>query len=354
MNMNPLLEVENLRTRFATPRGDLMAVDGVSFSMEEGETLAIVGESGSGKSVLVRSVMNILPSVARVDPGSTIRLSGQDLTALPPARLRHLYGVEMGMVFQDPMTALNPVKRIGVQLTDPLRLHLGMGRRQARTRAIELLEQVGIPEPARRFDRFPHELSGGMCQRVTIAIALACRPRLLIADEPTTALDVTVQKQILDLLQDLQRETGMGMILITHDLAAAAGRADRIGLMYAGRLVELASSIEFFEQARHPYAAALMASIPKMENPSHTPLRAIEGRPPDLLVPPPGCRFAPRCTQAQTRCLEEDPGQLVADREHRWSCHFPHGSPEGLAALRSNQEAGHTVAGLALTNVEEP
>ncbi|MCD9624700.1 ABC transporter ATP-binding protein [Rhabdothermincola sp. EGI L10124] len=345
----PLLAVNGLSTRFATDRGELLAVDGVSFELDRGETLGIVGESGSGKSVLVRSIMNILPKAASVDPASEVLLDGRDVRGLTLAEARHFFGVEVAMVFQDPMTSLNPVKKVGQQLTEPLRYHLGLNRTDARSRAVELLGHVGIPHPERRLSQYPHELSGGMRQRVTIAIALSCEPKLLIADEPTTALDVTVQKQILDLLQSLQEETGMGMILITHDLGVVAGRADRIGVMYAARLSEMAPTRELFINPRHPYTTALMRSIPRVELPSHSTLEAIPGRPPDMVSPPPACRFAPRCPQAQPTCGEVDPGYVVLDGPaHQWCCHFPTGTPEGDEALRRNTEAGVTAAGLDL------
>jgi peptide/nickel transport system ATP-binding protein len=329
-----LLEVQDLTTRFATTRGDLVAVDRVSLTLERGETLGIVGESGSGKSVLVRSVMNILPRNAIVEPDSQIVLDGRNVRELTLADARHFFGVEIAMVFQDPTTSLNPVKKIGRQLTEPLRYHLKLDRAAARRRAIELLEHVGIPEPERRLSQYPHELSGGMRQRVMIAIAISCRPKLLIADEPTTALDVTVQKQILDLLQQLQQETGMAMILMTHDLGVVAGRTDRIGVMYAGRLVELTTTDELFTRPRHPYTVALMESIPRIELPSHTPLHPIPGRPPDMVSPPPGCRFAPRCAHAQPRCVQDDPGFVTTDGgPHQYCCFYPVEAEELDASL---------------------
>ena len=345
----PLLQVENLSTAFRTSRGILRAVDDVSFTLDKGETLGIVGESGSGKSVLVRSIMNILPRTAIIPPQTKVILEGRDTRKLSKAEAKHFWGTKIAMVFQDPMTSLNPVKKIGTQITDPLRFHLGMSKSAARTRATELLELVRIPEAAQRLNQYPHELSGGMRQRVVIAIALSCNPTLLVADEPTTALDVTVQKQILDLLETLQRDLQMAMILITHDLGVVAGRADRIAVMYAGRMVETADTPSLFRNMRHPYAEALLHSIPRLENPSHTRLDAISGRPPDMVKPPPGCRFAPRCRYAQDRCVTEPP-ELVTTNEpgHSFACFFPVGTPEGEAALAANLAAGMSATGLDL------
>jgi peptide/nickel transport system ATP-binding protein len=343
-----LVEVENLQVRFDTPRGRLRAVDGVSFSLRRGETLGIVGESGSGKSVLVRAIMNILPRGTIRPEDQRLVYAGRDVSTLTPAERKHFWGTEMAMVFQDPMTSLNPVRRIGIQLTESLRFHLGMSRSAANERAVELLTLVGIPEPERRLRQYPHELSGGMRQRVTIAIALACRPKLLIADEPTTALDVTVQKQILDLLDRLQAELGMSMILITHDLGVVAGRAHRTAVMYAGRIVEIADTVDVFEQTRHPYTRALLSSIPRLERESHQKLSVIAGRPPDVIGPRAGCAFAPRCQYAQPRCLEDDP-PLRGPSGHQFRCHFPVGTPEGEAALEANRAVEVTAAGLQLT-----
>ncbi|MGE0878420.1 MAG: ABC transporter ATP-binding protein [Acidimicrobiia bacterium] len=349
----PLLVVDGLATSFRTPRGLLRAVDGVSFTLDEGQTLGVVGESGSGKSVLVRTVMGLLPPTAIISDDSVVNLAGRDVRHLNPLEAKHFWGPEIAMVFQDPMTSLNPVKKIGVQLTEPLRYHLGLSRRSAESRALELMEQVGIPEPRRRLSQYPHELSGGMRQRVTIAIALSCEPRLLIADEPTTALDVTVQKQILDLLSSLQRERKMTMILITHDLGVVAGYADRVAVMYAGQIVESASTIELFDNVRHPYTEALLNSIPRVEQPSHTRLDAISGRPPDMTKLSLGCRFAPRCRYAQDECLSADPGLDEASgvTSHQFRCFFPVGSEKGAAALDRNRAAGRTATGLELQTV---
>ena len=303
----PLLRATDVRTAFRTPRGVLRVVDGVSLTLSEGETLGLVGESGSGKSVLGHTLMGLLTDGPGTEVTGTVLLGGQDVHALAPAARRALWGTEVAMVFQDPMTTLNPVKRVGAHLTESLRLHLGLGRADARDRAVALLRQVGIPDPARRAGQYPHELSGGMRQRVVIAMALACGPRLLIADEPTTALDVTVQKQILDLLQSLAEDLRMATVLISHDLATVAGRTDRVAVMYAGRIVEHAPTRSVFDRPRHPYTHGLLASVPRLDQPPHTVLPAIEGHPPDLLAPPSGCRFAPRCAAATERCTAETP-----------------------------------------------
>ena len=308
----PLLEVRDLRTWFATPRGTVHAVDGVSLTLERGRTLGIVGESGSGKTVLARSIMNLLPKRAAVPAGGEVRFEGEAISGLGVKQMRRRWGVEMAMVFQDPMTSLNPVVKIGQQITEALREHFSMRGREARATAVELLRSVGLPAPERRIDEYPHQLSGGMRQRVTLAIALSCGPKLLIADEPTTALDVTVQRQILDLLQRQQRERHMALILVTHDLGVVANRTDEIVVMYAGQVVEQAPTATLFGQTRHPYTEALLASIPRLEQPSHTPLRAIPGRPPDLVAVAAGCRFAPRCRYAQARCLTEPPDLVAA------------------------------------------
>ncbi|MCK0092525.1 ABC transporter ATP-binding protein [Rhodococcus sp. F64268] len=329
-----LLDVRDLRVWFDTPRGSVRAVDGVDLTVDPGRTLGIVGESGSGKSVLSRAVMKILPPSAQVHPAGEIRFNGVDLATVSPKKNKHLWGVDLSMVFQDPMTSLTPVMTIGRQLTETLRFHLGLDRAQAKAEAIRLLTLVGIPEPESRFAQYPHHLSGGMRQRVTIALAIACSPKLLIADEPTTALDVTVQQQILDLLQDLQQKSKMGMILITHDLGVVAGRADSIAVMYAGKVVEVGPTRELFAHMRHPYTRALIDAIPRLTHPSHAYLPSIPGRPPTIIDPPPGCSFAPRCFSAQSRCLIETPVLATSpdSREHSAACFFPLGTPAGESA----------------------
>ncbi|MGI8793679.1 MAG: ABC transporter ATP-binding protein [Acidimicrobiales bacterium] len=340
-NGDLLLEVKDLRTWFRTPRGIVRAVDGVDLSLERGKTLGIVGESGSGKTVLSRSIMRLLPKSTTLHPTGSVSFDGRDILALKPKQMQDIWGMEMAMVFQDPMTSLNPVVKIGRQITESLRHHLDVSRSDAKETAVALLTSVGIPEPIRRLNQYPHELSGGMRQRVTIAIALACGPKLLMADEPTTALDVTVQAQILDLLQKQQRERFMGMILVTHDLGVVAGRADEIAVMYAGQIVERAPAYELFTEMKMPYTEALLRSIPRVSNRSHTRLDAIGGRPPDLVNLPKGCRFAARCAYVQDKCREELPPLRPATSPgHEYRCWFPVGTPEGDAALKRNLESG--------------
>ncbi|MEV0043958.1 ABC transporter ATP-binding protein [Nocardia rhamnosiphila] len=347
----PALAVTDLRVWFDTQRGSVRAVDGVDLTVASGTTLGIVGESGSGKSVLARTVMNILPRNSTVRPGSRIEIEGRDIAELDRAEARALWGSRIAMVFQDPMTSLTPVLTIGAQLTETLRRHLPLSRADAARRAAELLTSVGIPDARKRLRQYPHNLSGGMRQRVAIALALACSPRLLIADEPTTALDVTVQHQILTLLARLQQENEMAMVLITHDLGVVAGRTDEIAVMYAGRVVEQAPTEELFRATRHPYTQALLRSIPRLAAPSHTRLEAIPGRPPTIIDPPPGCAFAPRCRYARPRCQTETPRLTAAPDEgprHRFACFYPAGTPAGEAALATNTAAGASAAGLPL------
>ncbi len=335
----PILQVDDLRTSFVTDRGLVRAVDGVSFELERGQTLGVVGESGSGKTVLSRSIMGLLPPM-RVHHSGTVRFSGHEISSLSSTELRDVWGTQIAMVFQDPMTALNPVLKVERQLTEGLRKRLGLDRKAAHDTAVALLESVGIPDPLRRLRVYPHELSGGMRQRVMIAIALACGPKLLLADEPTTGLDVTVQAQILDLLSDQQRERSMAMVLVTHDLGVVANRTDEIVVMYAGRVVEQAPTRELFEHTRMPYTEALLLSIPRLTDASHSRLRSIPGRPPDLANTPKGCKFAPRCPYAQPRCEEEEPPLRNAGPGHLFRCWFPVGSPEGEQAYASNLQAG--------------
>ena len=301
----PLLSIEGVSVSLPTPRGALKAVDNVDLAVAAGSTLGVVGESGCGKTMLSRAILQLLPKRARLS--GRVMFNGRDLAGLPPEALRRLRGPELAVVFQDPMTSLNPVLTIGTQLVETLQAHLDMDTPAAVRRGAELLAEVGIPAPEQRLRQYPHQLSGGMRQRVAIAIALSCEPRLLIADEPTTALDVTIQAQILDLLAREQRRRHMAMILITHDLGVVAGRTDEVAVMYAGRVVERAPTAALFARMRMPYTEALLAAIPKLDSPPHTPLPAIAGRPPDPTRPLPGCSFAPRCKYADGQCHESKP-----------------------------------------------
>jgi oligopeptide/dipeptide ABC transporter ATP-binding protein len=296
----PLLEVSDLRTYFYTREGAVKAVDGVSFSVDKGKTLGIVGESGCGKSVTALSIMGLLPKPPAKIVSGEVLFEGSDLVHLPEKRLEDLRGRDIAMIFQDPMTSLNPTLTIGTQITETLRRHYDMPKDQARRRAVELLEEVHIPNAAARLDDYPHRYSGGMRQRVMIAIAIACNPKLLIADEPTTALDVTVQAGILDLLEELREEYDMAMILITHDMGVVAEAADEVAVMYAGQIVEQATVLDLFDRPEHPYTEALLGALPQIEGEGirEGRLTAIPGRPPGLIDPPVGCRFAPRCPYA--------------------------------------------------------
>ncbi len=335
----PLLVVEGLKTHFKLPLGVVKAVDGVDISVDRGRTIGIVGESGSGKTVLARTIMRLVLG-ANVHTEGSVRYAGVDLLDVPTRKMRDYWGAEIAMVFQDPMTSLNPVVRIGRQVTEHLRHHLDLSKNEARETALALLKEVRIPEAEERLDAFPHQLSGGMRQRVCIAIAIACGPRLLFADEPTTALDVTVQHQIMNVLAREQRERDMGMVLVTHDLGVVAGRTDDIAVMYAGRIVEKAATRTLFDNVKHPYTEALLRSIPRTSQRSHTRLAAIVGRPPDLINPPTGCSFSPRCAYAQDKCFTEEPQLVEAGPNHEFRCHFPVGTPENRAAFEANVKKG--------------
>jgi len=310
-----LLEVDNLQTHFRTPDGVNRAVDGVSFQVREGETLAIVGESGCGKSVTANSILRLIPEPPGKIAGA-IWFQGRDLLALPERAMRDIRGNDISMIFQEPMTSLNPVLTIGRQLRETLRLHEGLERRAAEGRAVEMLNLVGIPEARRRLREYPHQLSGGMRQRVMIAMALACNPKLLIADEPTTALDVTIQAQILDLMRELKRTSGAAIILITHDLGVVAEVCDEVAVMYAGEIVERAPADALFEAPEHPYTVGLLASIPRLDQRAER-LAAIDGVLPDMTDPPVGCRFADRCPFVLEECRAAPPP--VVDLGGRWS-----------------------------------
>jgi peptide/nickel transport system ATP-binding protein len=319
-----LLRVRDLGVRFPTPRGELLALDGVSLDLKRGGTLAIVGESGSGKSVLSRSILRLLPASARVAPGAQIVFDGVDLLQQSQRALQQVRGRRIAMVFQDPMTALNPVRTIGSQLVEGLKLHLGLSGADAKRRAQQLIDQVGITSPERRLGQYPHELSGGMRQRVVIAMAIACEPELLIADEPTTALDVTVQAEILALLRRLQQERRMTVILITHDLGVAAGFAEEIAVMYAGQIVERAPTRAVFRQARMPYARALLKSIPRLDDAPHSALFTIAGRPPTLYgAAPDACRYAARCERRVAQCEAQQPALVSEVPGHAYRCWRP-------------------------------
>lgn len=318
----PLLAIEHLSLMFPTPQGEVQALDDVCLDLHRGRTLGLVGESGSGKSVLSRAILRLLPPSARWSPQGQVRFHGEDLLALGAKGMQKIRGRRIAMIFQDPMTALNPVRTIGSQLTEGLCLHLGLGRHEAEQRGQALLAQVGIPAPVSRMNQYPHELSGGMRQRVVIAMAIACEPELLIADEPTTALDVTVQAEILDLLRELQVQRQMAMLLITHDLGVAAGYCDDIAVMYAGQLVETASTEALFRRPRMPYTQALMASIPRLEDPPHSELQCIPGRPAVRQPQDRGCPFEPRCGHSQPRCLTEAP-PLTRSGDGYFRCHNP-------------------------------
>jgi len=318
-----LLKIENLTTSFATETGRLPAVENVSFHINRGESLGLVGESGCGKSVTALSIMRLLPKPAGRIDGGRVLLDDTDIIRLPAEEMRHIRGSRLAMIFQEPMTALNPVHTIGKQLREIFRLHENIRkRRQADEKAVELLKQVSIPDPVRRLKEYPHQISGGMRQRVMIAMALACDPDLLIADEPTTALDVTIQAQILDLIKTQQRQRGLTVLLITHDLGVIAETCDRVCVMYAGRIVETADVKTLFKQPAHPYTKGLLASIPRLENRRKTRLPIIPGMVPSLSELPAGCRFQNRCPQAQDICRVEEPPFLTINKNHAVACHF--------------------------------
>jgi peptide/nickel transport system ATP-binding protein len=325
----PLLEIDGLRVGFATEGGQVRAVDGVSLRIDGGQTVGVVGESGCGKSVTASSVLRLVPSPPGVMLGGAVRFEGRDILRLPREELTRLRGRDIAMIFQDPMTSLNPVFTVERQMGEVLGLRFGLDRAAARARSAGMLATVGIPDPGTRLDAYPHELSGGMKQRVMIAMALLCEPRLLIADEPTTALDVTVQAQILHLMRELQRRTGMALLFITHDMGVIAEMCDAVVVMYAGRVVERRPVVELFEAPRHPYTRGLLDSMPRRGVAHKAELPTIEGVVPSLLDPPPGCRFAARCRHrraldagAARRCVQEDP-ELVPDGDGAVACHHP-------------------------------
>lgn len=314
-----LLEIKDEKLSFFTPAGEVKALNGVSFSMNEGEVLGIVGESGSGKSVTTYSIMGLTAYPGKLI-GGTIYFNGHQIEKMSEKEMRKIRGNEVSIIFQDPMTSLNPVYTIGNQITEVIRLHTGKGKKEAYDRAKELLELVGINEPTKRLKQYPHELSGGMRQRVMIAIALACEPKLLIADEPTTALDVTIQAQILELMQELRQKLGMSIIMITHDLGVVASMCERIAVMYAGHIVEYGTADEIFYEPKHEYTKGLINSIPKLSAQEIERLVPIEGQPVDLLNPPAGCPFAPRCANCMKICLREMPPKTELSDTHYSHC----------------------------------
>ena len=322
--MTPLLSVTDLRVGFSTDDGIVQAVDGVSFDLAAGEVVAIVGESGCGKSVTAQSVIGLTRSPNATITGTAV-FDGRDLIAAEETELRSVRGEQIAVVFQDPMTSLNPVYRVGDQIAEMIRAHRGVSKREAMVRAVELLDAVGIPNADRRVRDYPHEFSGGMRQRVMIAMALSCGPQVLIADEPTTALDVTIQAQILELLRRLNRDRGVAVLLITHDLGVVAELADRVVVMYAGQVVEQAGVEELFDAPRHPYTHGLLGSIPRLDRPRPERLPQVPGQPPSLLAPPEGCRFAPRCDHAFAECVQPPP--LRDGAAHLTRCWLTEGVP---------------------------
>jgi peptide/nickel transport system ATP-binding protein len=323
VNAEPLLQADSVKVVFGTGGRRVAAVNGVDLTLLPGRTLGVVGESGSGKSVLARTMMGLVTDGDGVSVTGDIRFDGVDTRRLTRDTSRHFWGARIAMIFQDPMTSLTPVVKIGRQLEEPLRYHLSLSREEARERAVELLAQVGIPEPRRRLKEYPYALSGGMRQRVMIAIALSCGPKLLIADEPTTALDVTVQQQILNLLQRVQEASDMAMILISHDLGVVASRTDDVAVMYGGRIVERAPTRDLFREPRHPYTHALLASVPRRTDPSHTRLLTIGGRPIVPIEGRVGCSFAPRCPRATHECTTTDPPLVETSPGHSLECFHP-------------------------------
>ena len=318
--MAGLLQVKDLRTHFFTDEGVVRAVDGISYDVEEGETMGLVGESGCGKSVSALSILRLIPSPPGKIVGGEVWFDGRDLLKVNEEEIRHVRGNRIAMIFQEPMTSLNPVLTIGRQITEALELHLKMNRNAANGRAVELLEMVGIPEGQTRLNDYPHQFSGGMRQRVMIAMALSCNPKLLLADEPTTALDVTIQAQILEIMARLSSEFGTAVIIITHNLGVVARYANRVNVMYAGKIVESGSAREIYGRPRHPYTLGLLRSVPRLDEARRDKLVPIEGLPPDLANIPPGCSFYPRCAYRIDRCRQEEPPLMLVDAKHYAAC----------------------------------
>jgi oligopeptide/dipeptide ABC transporter ATP-binding protein len=329
--MADLIHVKNLYTSFFTPEGEVRAIDGVSFDLGEGKTLGLVGESGCGKSVTSLSIMRLIPSPPGKIVGGEILYRGRDLLKLNNEQMRKIRGNEISMIFQEPMTSLNPVFTIGNQIGEAIRLHQGLSKKQAREKTIEMLRLVKIADPESRVDAYPHQLSGGMRQRVMIAMALSCHPSLLIADEPTTALDVTIQAQILELMKELQQKIGMALLLITHDLGVVAEQADEVAIMYAGKIVERASATAIFARPFHPYTVGLLNSLPGTGEKKKKRLNAIPGVVPSPLHLPSGCRFRDRCPNAAGLCAEAEPPLIEKQSHHFVACHFPETEPRAGA-----------------------
>jgi oligopeptide transport system ATP-binding protein len=318
--VEPLLVVENLKTYFFTGGGVVKAVDDISYDVHEGETLAIVGESGCGKSIGALSLMRLVPSPPGQIVGGRILFNGEELLAMSEAEMRDIRGNRIAMIFQEPMTSLNPVLTIGRQVTESLELHLKLNKTEAHDRAVELLDMVGIPDPELRLKQYPHQFSGGMRQRVMIAIAMSCNPRLLLADEPTTALDVTIQAQILELIKELSNKLGTAVIIITHNLGVVARYADRVNVMYAGKLIERGTALDIYENPHHPYTRGLLGSVPRLDEDKKQRLESIDGMPPDLMDLPSGCAFQPRCKLAVARCMKEIPPLISVSDGHTAAC----------------------------------
>jgi peptide/nickel transport system ATP-binding protein len=351
--MAPVLEITDLSTHIKLTSSVVQAVGNIDMYVEAGETLGIVGESGCGKSMTGLSIMGLLPPGGSIVGGS-IKLNGRELVGISDDEMRKIRGNEVAMVFQDPLTSLDPTKTIGYQVSEPVRLHRGATKAQAMERAAEVLNLVGLPRPKERLKDYPHQLSGGLRQRVMIAMALACEPKLLIADEPTTALDVTIQAQILELLQELKERLGMAMMLITHDMGVIAGHTDRVNVMYAGRVVETAEVGELFADMHHPYTQALLASIPRLASDRSKALHAIGGLPPDLSHPPSGCRFAPRCAYVTDKCRENEPPLEGKVPDHKFSCWHPVDGPLALALVGTEgPSAADTGLGAGVTEETE-
>lgn len=319
--MATLLSVKGLQTQFFTEDGIVKAVDGVDYDLEEGETLGLVGESGCGKSVSALSILRLIPNPPGRVVAGEVMFEGQDLLKLTESEMRHIRGNRISMVFQEPMTSLNPILTIGRQITEPLELHMSLNPKQAQARAAELLTLVGIPDAVARINDYPHQFSGGMRQRVMIAMALSCNPKLLIADEPTTALDVTIQAQVLELMQEACKEVGASLIVITHNLGVVARYADRVNVMYAGRIIERGTAMDIYKRPKHPYTLGLLQSVPRLDEARTEKLIPIEGMPPDLVSLPAGCSFRPRCTYAVDKCAEEPPTLSVVGEGHLAACY---------------------------------